>query len=77
MPPGQDPTVLVSALERRGYVAVADTTGGPVRLHVDVGQSGGQREEVRSIIEDVDTTLPEDGVPVHVGAVRFEDEEQA
>ena len=75
VPPGQDPAVLVAALEQCGYAAAAETTGGPLRLLVDAGPHGRSREDVRAVIEGVRTSALDDGQPVRAGAVRFEDED--
>jgi hypothetical protein len=74
VPTGQDPTVIVAALERAGYTATADPNHAHQRLMVacpDGLQS--ERERVRSVIESASVTAPQDGIPVEA-EVRFRDE---
>lgn len=70
VPPGQDPAVLVAALEQSGFDASADVVGGPQRLLVGAHQGRPDREKMPSIIEDaIDHAKPVDARPV-----RFVDE---
>ena len=74
VPAGQDPTVILAALERAGYTATVDP-GGPHQLVLVECPAGVDRERarVRSVIESASVTTPEDGVPLQVD-VRFRDE---
>lgn len=72
VPVGQDPAVLLAALERAGYQAVSDMSRGVER--VLVACPGEQdRAQVRSIIEHVHSTSFE-GAEINVAHVSFEDE---
>jgi hypothetical protein len=71
VPEGQDPAVVVAALQKNGFEAAPDI-GAKQRLHVATGDV--QREQVRSIIQSIGSTALEDGAPVDAGVVRFEDE---
>lgn len=74
VPTGQDPVVVLAALERAGYAATVDPRH--AHQHVLVACPEGvehQREEVRAVIESASVTAPEDGVPMSVD-VRFTDE---
>ena len=74
VPVGQDPTVILAALQRTGYDATSDATH--PRQTVLVGCPGGiegERERVRAVIESASVTAPDDGVPV-AAPVRFSDE---
>lgn len=74
VPTGQDPTVILAALETAGYTATVDPRG--AHQVVIVACPHGvetERERVRAAIESADVTTPEDGVPVHATVV-FRDE---
>lgn len=74
VPAGQDPAVLLAALERAGYVASTDPR--PTHHVVMVLCPDGierERGNVRSVIESASVTSHEDGVPLQV-EVRFRDE---
>jgi hypothetical protein len=75
VPTGQDPAVILAALERAGYTATADPNHGHQRVLVacPAGMDQ-QRSEVRSVIESASVTAMDDGVPLEVD-VRFRDEE--
>lgn len=68
---GQDPAVLVAALHHAGFHARAHLEGGVEVLRVLCQEH--ERPVVRAVIEGVDRT-GFDGVPLHVGAVRFVEE---
>jgi hypothetical protein len=74
VPVGQDPAVILAALERAGYEATSDATH-PLQTVLVACPGGieGERERVRSVIESADVTTPDDGTPVPV-QVRFRDE---
>jgi hypothetical protein len=75
VPLGQDPAVVLAALERAGYETTSDVTTHP-RQTVLIGCPGGiegEREQVRAIIASAGVTTPQDGVPVEA-EVRFRDE---
>lgn len=72
VPTGQDPVVILAALEHAGYTASVD----PHHAHqvVLVACPHGvesERTRVRSLIASASVTTPEDGVPLEV---RFRDE---
>jgi hypothetical protein len=74
VPTGQDPAVILAALERAGYTATVD----PTHTHqiVLIACPWGvepERASVRSVIESASVTAPQDGVPLEVD-VRFRDE---
>jgi hypothetical protein len=74
VPTGQDPAVLLAALERAGYIASTDSR--PTHHVVMVLCPDGverERGNVRSVIESASVTSREDGVPLQV-EVRFRDE---
>lgn len=65
---GQDPAILVAALHQAGFHARAHLEGGVEVLRVLCQEH--ERPVVRRVIQSVDRT-GFDGVPMHVGAVRF------
>lgn len=74
VPTGQDPVVILTALERADYRATVD----PNHAHqlVLVACPGGverHRAKVRSVIESASVTTPQDGIPLEP-EVRFRDE---
>lgn len=74
VPTGQDPTVILAALERAGYTATID----PHHSHqlVLVACPGGpdrERAHVRSVIESASVMTPDGDVPLQAD-VRFRDE---
>src|SRR3954447_10303685 len=74
VPTGQDPVVILTALEREGYTATVDATH-PQQV-VLIACPGGvdrQRAHVRAVIESASVTTPQDGVPLEQD-VRFLDE---
>jgi hypothetical protein len=74
VPTGQDPTVILAALERAGYTAASDPHHTHQRVLVACPDGlEGEREQVRSVIESASVTAPQDGVPVEAD-VQFVDE---
>jgi hypothetical protein len=74
VPTGQDPTVVLAALDRAGFTATSDPTHPHQRVLIECPEGvDAQRGEVRSVIESASVTTPEDGVPVQAH-VRFSDE---
>jgi hypothetical protein len=74
VPTGQDPVVILAALERAGYTAVVDPHG--AHQVVIVACRGGvdrERAQVRSVIESAGVVRREEIVPASVD-VRFRDE---
>ncbi len=71
VPNGQDPAVLMAALETEGFTAVCDTSGGMDTVVVECGEQ--ERGRVRAVIEQVDRA-GFNGPELHVGHVSFEDE---
>lgn len=74
VPVGQDPTVVLAALERAGYTATTDNTHPRQTVLIACpGGIEGERRRVREVIESAGITTPDDGAPVPV-EVRFLDE---
>jgi pimeloyl-ACP methyl ester carboxylesterase len=75
VPNGQDPAVLLAALELAGYTATVDSQQQPYQVVMIACPDGvdRQRAHVRSVIDSASVTTPEDGVPLQVD-VRFRDE---
>jgi hypothetical protein len=74
VPEGQDPAVVLAALHQNGVEAAPDS-GAKQLVHVACAPTNdGERERVRSIIEAINTSAIDAGVPFDAGAVRFEDE---
>jgi hypothetical protein len=74
VPTGQDPAVILAALQSEGYTATVDPDH--TQQVVLIACPGGldrQRARVRSIIAAADVTTIDDGGPVDVD-VRFRDE---
>lgn len=72
VPVGQDPAVLLAALDRAGYKAASDMDHGVERVLVPCPTEH-DRAQVRSIIEHVHSTSFE-GAEMNVAHVSFEDE---
>ena len=71
---GQDPAVVLAALESDGYVAATDPVDSRV---VVIGCPAGpdrERAHVRAVIRAAGSTVLDDGAPVEPGSVRFDDE---
>lgn len=74
VPLGQDPTVVIAALDRAGYTTTTDQTHPRQTLLIACpGGIEGEREHVRAIIGSANVTTPEDGIPLDPD-VRFRDE---
>ena len=74
LPPGQDPAVVVAALERDGFTALSPVTGGRPQVLIECPQGRERsREPVRRALEAVTTTGFE-GQPMDANGVRFDDE---
>lgn len=72
VPEGQDPAVLLAALERAGYEAITEEQRGATHLLAACPDER-DRDIIRRVIEGVHTTSF-DGVPIDVGHIRFDDE---
>ena len=74
VPTGQDPALILAALERDGYTATVDTQAAPqvVLIRCPAGLDR-DRAHVRSVIASAGVTAQDDGVPVRTD-VRFTDE---
>jgi hypothetical protein len=74
VPEGQDPALLVSALQKEGYSAVGDTIAGMPRVVIDC-PTGRDRERprVRSVVKSANSTGFE-GAEMEIDDVVFEDE---
>ena len=74
VPTGQDPAVILAALERDGYTATVDPSGAhQVVLVACPAGVDRERARVRAAIESASVSTLEDGVPVQA-PVRFRDE---
>jgi hypothetical protein len=74
VPQGQDPVVILTALERHGYTAMVDTHGtGQVVMVRCPGGVDRDRAHVRALIESANVTTQDDGMPLRTD-VRFTDE---
>jgi hypothetical protein len=74
VPTGQDPSVILTALDRAGYTATVDPFG--AHQVVSVACPAGldrERAHVRALIESANVTAPDDGIPLDT-PVRFRDE---
>ena len=74
VPTGQDPAVILAALDQAGYTASVDPAL-PQQI-VLISCPGGvdrERARVRSVIQSAQVTTQQDGVPLQVD-VRFRDE---
>jgi hypothetical protein len=77
LPPGQDPALVVAALERDGFTALSPVTGGRPQVLIECPQGRDRaREPVRRALENVGSTGFE-GAPVDRNEVRFDDEEDS
>lgn len=72
VPVGQDPAVLVGALSKAGYKAVADLEQGTETLLVEVLEPG-DRARVRAVLEHANRSGAE-GASLPLAHVSFEDE---
>lgn len=74
VPTGQDPTVILAALERAGYTATADPHHAHQRVLIACPEGlDRQRARVRSVIEAASVAPPHDGLPSEAD-VQFVDE---
>jgi hypothetical protein len=75
VPQGQDPAVIMSKLDRGGYTATLDETGGDKYLAIACpdGQAN-DRPAIRSIIDSAHTTAIDSGADFDPGRASFEDE---
>lgn len=74
VPTGQDPAVIIAALEKAGYTATADPNHAHQLLRVACPSGlDRQREQVRTVIESASVTAVRDGVPIEAD-VQFADE---
>jgi len=74
VPTGQDPAVILAALESAGYTATADPHHAHQRVLIACPEGlDRQRARVRTVIESASVTTPQDGVPVEAD-VQFADE---
>lgn len=74
VPQGQDPAVLIAALQEDGYHAAADPQQTNL-LHIDCPTGvNRERPRVRATLESVHSTAMDSGVPTDPPPVRFADE---
>ncbi len=74
VPDGQDPLVLMSALERAGFTTALDEVAAEKILAIACPHGRDQdRDRIRSVLEDADRSSLE-GPQVRTGRVAFEDE---
>lgn len=75
VPVGQDPAVILAALEIEGYTATVQSSHPLQRLLIAcAGDRETERARIRSTIESAGVTTPHDHAPVHRETVRFADE---
>jgi hypothetical protein len=73
VPSGQDPVVVMTALERAGFTTTLDKTGEVLRIHCPDGRDS-SRERARAAISGADTSAIDHGRSLGVDTVRFHDE---
>ena len=74
VPVGQDPTVVLAALQQAGFTATSDPTHPHQTVLVECPAGvDAQREGVRRVIESAAVTTPEDGARIPT-RVQFRDE---
>jgi len=75
VPEGQDPAVVLVALEQEGFTPAADSLGRShlLRIHCPAGLER-DRAQVRAVISRADSTAIEHGARIDVDPVVFEDE---
>jgi hypothetical protein len=75
VPTGEDPTVILAALELAGYTATVEPRHPFQRVLVAyTGDRDAARDRIRPVIETAGVTTPHDHRPVHTRTVRFTDE---
>ena len=75
VPEGQDPAVVVAALNVNGLDAAASNTGGHQLVHIAGSPDDpGVREQAREVIAGIGTTSLDAGVPIDARPIRFTDE---
>ena len=73
VPPGQDPVVVMSALETEGFTTRMDTSGELLHIHCPAGRERA-RARARAVISEADASAIEHGRPIDRGRVTFVDE---
>lgn len=74
VPTGQDPTVIMAALEQAGFTSTVDPQHAHQRMLIAyTGDREAARTRIRPVIESASVTTPDDGAPVPT-VVRFRDE---
>jgi hypothetical protein len=73
VPTGQDPVVVMSALETHGFTARLDQSGEVLHIHCPDGREQA-RDRARAVITEADSSAIEHGQPLDHGRVRFLDE---
>lgn len=73
VPPGQDPVVVMSALETEGFTTRMDTSGELLHIHCPAGRERA-RAKARAVISEADASAIEHGRPMDHGRVTFVDE---
>lgn len=75
VPTGEDPAVILAALELAGYTATVEPRHPFQRVLVAyTGDRDAARDRIRPVIETAGVTTPHDHRPVHTRTVRFADE---
>jgi hypothetical protein len=75
VPTGEDPTVILAALELAGYTATVEPRHPFQRVLIAyVGDRDAARERIRPVIESAGVSTAHDHAPVHTRTVRFTDE---
>jgi hypothetical protein len=73
VPNGQDPVVVMAALENEGFTTRMDSTGEVLHIHCPDGREQA-RDRARAVIAEADSTAIEHGRSLDQGRVTFVDE---
>jgi len=73
VPTGQDPVVVMAALETEGFTTTLDKTGEVLLIHCPAGRDRA-RARARAAISQADSSALEHGRRLDVDTVRFRDE---
>jgi hypothetical protein len=75
VPTGEDPAVILTALELAGYTATVETRHPHQRVLIAyTGDREAARDRIRPVIERAGVATPHEHAPVHTRTVRFADE---
>jgi hypothetical protein len=73
VPEGQDPVVVMSALESAGFTTRMDTSGEILHIHCPNGREQA-RARARMVISEANTSAIDHGRPLDQGRIAFLDE---